>query len=72
MRDTTQPHALSRLGCRSVRTCRTRRASTSSPVIAYAAVIQTWLQHPEADQVEFVLDLIVSALPEWMTVRPGA
>lgn len=38
---------------------------------AYAGAIQAWLQHPETDEVEFVLDLIVSALPPWMTVRPA-
>lgn len=36
---------------------------------AYAGVIQAWLGHPETDEVEFVLDLVVSALPTWMLER---
>lgn len=38
---------------------------------AYAGAIQAWLQHPETPEVGFVLDLILSALPPWMTVRPA-
>jgi len=36
---------------------------------AYAGAIQAWLHHPEVDEVDFVLDLTVSALPLWMTER---
>ena len=36
---------------------------------AYAGTIQAWLQHPETGEVEFVLDLILGALPSWMVDR---
>jgi AcrR family transcriptional regulator len=36
---------------------------------AYAGAIQSWLQHPETGEVDFVLDLILTALPSWMVER---
>ncbi|RFA10229.1 hypothetical protein B7R54_14195 [Subtercola boreus] len=39
---------------------------------AYAGAIQSWLQHPETPEVDFLLDLIVSALPVWMLSRGAA
>lgn len=36
---------------------------------AYAGVIQAWLGHPETDEVDFVLDVVISALPPWMLER---
>ncbi|MDF2442520.1 MAG: hypothetical protein JWR01_723 [Subtercola sp.] len=39
---------------------------------AYAGAIQAWLQHPETAEVDFLLDLIVSALPGWMLNRREA
>jgi AcrR family transcriptional regulator len=36
---------------------------------AYAGSMQAWLASPETDEVEFALDLILSALPPWMLSR---
>jgi AcrR family transcriptional regulator len=39
---------------------------------AYAGVIEASLGHPATDETEFIVDLIISALPPWMLVKRSA